>query len=117
MKRDFYKPTSLTLGDHKCVKMKHHVPYPDIIDLTLSGKYGEIWEQDEEQTTFKAVIKSPAIANKYLPENKRPLIRGDEVVITFPRSELELWCKRLKVPLVMRSYQARYANSFFRKGT
>ena len=85
----WYKPKEAKMGKYKAIK--NHVSG----ELNLVGRYGEIFMVND--TTCKAVITSSRVARKYLPPEKHPVNKDDEVVIQFPISELEEWIKRLKI--------------------
>ncbi len=61
--------------------------------LTLFGKYGELWPNDSHE--FRAIIYSPRIARKYLSSGES--IQGD-TLIRFKYCDFEEWTARLLVP-------------------
>lgn len=96
----------------KAVRGEAAIPN-DAPEVTLSGRYGDIWQYSP--THCRAVIVSNRIAKRYLPKERHPVDAGDECLVTFPNEELGLWVKRLRVPKE-RPAQLRYAETNFRGG-
>lgn len=97
----FWRPSKQLLGGYSCVE---HV---ETKELSLFGKYGEIFQHDSY--TFKVIIYSNRIAKRYLPKDRWPMQPGDETLISFPAKDLGTWVRRLGVP-IKPTTQATFAN-------
>lgn len=64
-------------------------------ELTLFGKFGEIWLWNDK--IICVLIRSVRVAKKHLPEAHWPVMPGDEVLIRVPIEELDNWVKHLRV--------------------
>lgn len=97
---------SANLGSYKAVR-QNVLMSPGVYEVTLAGKYGEIWQNGEH---YKAVITNSHVASRY----GYSASRGEERVISFQNQDLDLWMTRLKISKHFRPSQARYANAFGR---
>jgi hypothetical protein len=89
MKTQWYKAgPKETFGRHKVIK--------NSVDdsLELNSPKGFIWEYSS--THYKACILSHTVANKYAPRPER-VHKGEEVLVLFPKSDLDLWIRRLGI--------------------
>ena len=80
-----WKISKRKLGGYPCIEHRRLMaswPFaPEPAELTLAGRYGEIWQYSA--THFRAVVRR----------------RDYEQLVTFPAQELRKWIKRLQVPL------------------
>ena len=64
-------------------------------EICLVGRYGQIWEYSDKE--YACVVTSPRIAKKYLPETHHPVKKGDEILYRFPKNQLTMFVKILKI--------------------
>lgn len=88
-KSDWYPaPPKEKIGRYKCIK--NYITE----ELSLEGKYGSIWLYNS--TTCSALINNANVINKYTnPPEKYS--RGDERIIKFPLTQLDIWVKIIGV--------------------
>lgn len=98
---NFWKPSKRLLGKFPCIE--HTITG----ELSLTGKYGEIWLHDE--STYKAIIFSHRITRRFLPKDKWAIGPIDEILIKFGAQDLSIWVERLRIPSKS-STQAAIAN-------
>ena len=88
-KSKWYKaPDNEKFGKYKTIK--NNVSS----ELELNGFYGFIWEYSP--THYRACITSHKISNKFIKAEEK-YKAGDEALVTFPKKELDVWVKRLKI--------------------
>jgi hypothetical protein len=85
----WYKSTTETIGPFKCIKNKISK------EIEINSRKGVISPYSDTHMHL-LVIRTGAM-KKFLPESKHAAKKGDEVQLTFPISELEMWAKRLGI--------------------
>ena len=101
---DWYKASdNEMMGDFKCIKNYESK------ELELNSKKGFIYPYSD--THYGMVIIKTGAMKKYLPENKRPVKKGDEIFMIFPKEELNDWAKKLGI-VNNRSAMVKRANEF-----
>ncbi len=82
-------------------------------ELTLAGKYGEIWYYRPGE--YAAIVTSVVVANrlrKALGYSKQKFEVGDEILLHFKAEHFDFIVKKLKIPKKSRLKQVNFANSF-----
>lgn len=113
MRDEWRKCRSGTMGGHKCIELKHNQEMPGngkYHERCLSGKYGEIWENNEK--SYKCIIDYLPAQKKaisLLKSDKKITKRGEELLLQFDKQYLDEMVKILKIPSSS-GRQIRYAN-------